>query len=201
VKSQYQDSNFLARVQEQIFDYVLAKFELPEMSMAKHHILFIKEVVRYVSIIANHEGSKVFFSPGRACLDTISQAIASATKSIDVCVFTISDDRIASALQRQHARRVSVRILSDNDKIFDLGSDIQRLSKIGIPVRLDRGQGHMHHKFAVFDHKTVLTGSYNWTRSAETSNNENIIVTVESSVVKAFEEEFDLLWSQSVALQ
>jgi phosphatidylserine/phosphatidylglycerophosphate/cardiolipin synthase-like enzyme len=52
----------------------------------------------------------------------------------------------------------------------------------------------MHHKFAVFDRRSVLTGSYNWTRSAFRANQENTILTEDPTLVRLFEGEFERLW-------
>ena len=134
------------------------------------------------------------FSPGTACLDKILVLVGSARQSLDVCVFTITDDRIARALLDAHARRVKVRVLSDNEKAEDLGSDIPRLQQAGVPVVIDRTPKHMHHKFALFDRRVLLTGSYNWTRSAADDNQENLIVTSDDKLVAAFGAEFDRLW-------
>ncbi|MCB0845448.1 MAG: DUF1669 domain-containing protein, partial [Bacteroidetes bacterium] len=84
--------------------------------------------------------------------------------------------------------------LTDNDKYWDKGSDIEKFTKAGIEVKVDRTESHMHHKFAIYDRKYVLTGSYNWTRSAATSNQENILVTSDQEVVKKYMSEFDRLW-------
>ncbi len=52
----------------------------------------------------------------------------------------------------------------------------------------------MHHKFAVFDGKTVITGSYNWSNSAETRNYENVVVLHDSKIALAYHSEFERLW-------
>ena len=54
----------------------------------------------------------------------------------------------------------------------------------------------MHHKFAIFDNKTLLTGSYNWTRSAARNNEENFIVTADRLLVQRFDSEFEQLWQK-----
>jgi phosphatidylserine/phosphatidylglycerophosphate/cardiolipin synthase-like enzyme len=46
----------------------------------------------------------------------------------------------------------------------------------------------------VADHRTLITGSYNWTLSAARYNHENILVTREANVVKSFDQQFDQLW-------
>lgn len=52
----------------------------------------------------------------------------------------------------------------------------------------------MHHKFVIIDKETVMNGSFNWTRSAITANNENVLITNNPEVVKPYMEEFEKLW-------
>ncbi|MCZ4407613.1 phospholipase D-like domain-containing protein [Cryomorphaceae bacterium 1068] len=137
--------------------------------------------------------NSAFFSPGEECRDKIVNSLKSATHNIDICVFTISDDRISETIMERHNLRVPVRIISDNDKAFDRGSDLFELREKGIEIRFDPGPVHMHHKFALMD-DVLITGSYNWTRSAAHKNYENIVVSNESGLVKEFAKEFDRLW-------
>lgn len=88
-----------------------------------------------------------------------------------------------------------MRIITDDEKSFDRGSDVQRLREAGVPVRVDGSEHHMHHKFALFDRVDLLTGSYNWTRSAANFNQENVVVTRDPRLVSAFSSMFDDLWS------
>jgi cardiolipin hydrolase len=140
--------------------------------------------------------TEVFFSPGDACVDAIRQFIGRAAHRLEICVFTISDDRITAELLAAHRRGVALRLLTDNDKLHDKGSDIGQLHTAGLPIRLDRTANHMHHKFAVADNRRVLTGSYNWTRSASLYNMENLLITDDRAVVRRYTEEFDHLWNQ-----
>jgi cardiolipin hydrolase len=52
----------------------------------------------------------------------------------------------------------------------------------------------MHHKYAVFDQQTTLTGSYNWTRSADKYNDENFLITSEPTINRAYLGHFNRLW-------
>lgn len=140
--------------------------------------------------------SEAYFSPGLACRDAIREAIDRATRHLDVCVFTITDDHLSKALAAAHRRGVSVRIITDNDKGHDAGSDIDRLESLGISVRVDRTEYHMHHKFAIVDKHTLLNGSYNWTRGAFSFNQENVVVSRDPALVAAFQRAFDELWRQ-----
>ena len=72
----------------------------------------------------------------------------------------------------------------------------ERIARAGVEVRVDDSTHHMHHKFAVFDNLTLVTGSYNWTRSAAEYNQENVIVTDEPRLVAAYVRSFDGLWDR-----
>ena len=49
---------------------------------------------------------------------------------------------------------------------------------------------------ALFDGATLLTGSYNWTRSAADKNQENIVRTTNPELARAFSKTFERLWDQ-----
>ncbi len=140
--------------------------------------------------------SEAIFSPDDDCAYRITRLIEDTTHTLDICVFTITDDRISDAIVDAHRRKVRLRIITDDDKAHDLGSDIDRFRKVGIPLRTDRTDYHMHHKFAIFDAKQILTGSYNWTRGASRDNHENIVITSDSKLVKAFTRTFEKLWKR-----
>lgn len=147
---------------------------------------------------------EAFFAPGEACLQRIVSRFNGCRRQADVCVFTVTDDRISRAILDAHRRGVAVRIISDNEKQHDAGSDVQRFREAGIPVKVDdhRGpadaglNGHMHHKFAIFDGTRLLNGSYNWTRGAADINFENVVDTADAALIAQFSAEFERLWKR-----
>ncbi len=139
---------------------------------------------------------RTYFSPGSDPLNAIINTLSKAEKSVLICVFTISDNRITQVIKNLHLKGIEVKIITDNDKRFDKGSDIRYLASLGIPVKIDLTSAHMHHKFAIIDEKILITGSYNWTVSAEKENYENIIITDNRQLVKSFLKEFKKLWSK-----
>jgi phosphatidylserine/phosphatidylglycerophosphate/cardiolipin synthase-like enzyme len=138
--------------------------------------------------------SSAYFSPGDDCLHRIQQFIREAQHSLDICVFTITDNRIVEKILDAHNRGVLVRVISDNDKSEDLGSDFDYLLEKGVACRADKTDAHMHHKFAIADGNKLLNGSYNWTRAASSENNENVTVTNHKALVNQFSNEFLRLW-------
>jgi phosphatidylserine/phosphatidylglycerophosphate/cardiolipin synthase-like enzyme len=142
-----------------------------------------------------NERSAAFFSPGHTCIHEVIRQFDLARQTCDVCVFTITDDRITEAILRAHGRGVALRIITDDEKSHDLGSDIDRLRAAGISCKMDVGNAaHMHHKFALFDRRRLMTGSFNWTRSASEQNEENLIVTPDPVLVESFGRRFEQLW-------
>ncbi|MCA9579717.1 MAG: phospholipase D-like domain-containing protein [Polyangiales bacterium] len=138
--------------------------------------------------------SEAHFSPGEACRERIRSLLDAARQSADICVFTITDDHISERILAAHRRGVSVRVITDNDKALDEGSDARALERSGVALRVDRSEHHMHHKYALFDGQVLVTGSYNWTRSAALYNRENVVVTRETRLVESFQRDFDALW-------
>jgi len=138
--------------------------------------------------------SEAHFSPGDTCVRRLTALLDDAQKQVDICVFTITDDRVSNQILAAHKRGVSLRVITDDEKAFDAGSDIDRLRRAGVPVRVDNSVHHMHHKFAMFDRRLLVTGSYNWTRSAAQSNQENIVITGDPKLLEAFANTFEDLW-------
>ncbi|WP_227816198.1 phospholipase D-like domain-containing protein [Nitrogeniibacter aestuarii] len=138
--------------------------------------------------------TRAWFSPGDACRNGVIHQLKAAREQVCICVFTISDDRIAEAILAAHLRGVDVRILTDNDKRFDAGSDVDQLRRSGLRIAEDRSPAHMHHKFALYDRAVLHTGSFNWTRSASSDNEENLLQTGDPVAVRAFTDRFESLW-------
>jgi mitochondrial cardiolipin hydrolase len=138
--------------------------------------------------------TRVFFTPGDACHEAVIACLDTALSSLDICVFTITDDRITGRIRQAANRGVRIRIISDDEKAWDAGSDVYLLAATGLQVRVDFSEDHMHHKFAVVDDRTVITGSFNWTRGS-IYNYENILVSGDLDAVSAYRQEFDRLWN------
>jgi cardiolipin hydrolase len=194
-------AGFVARVRRRAFDVACRRMSDPRDARV---VEWLDAMLRAIDPQedgsdgrAAREGENLaFFSPGDDCLTAIQTFIRRARKTLDLCVFTITDDRIAREIEASARRGVRVRIITDNEKSEDLGSDIDGLAQRGIPVVVDESEKHMHHKFAIGDDVTILTGSYNWTRAAAIVNEENIVVSDDRGLVLAFRAEFDRLWTR-----
>ncbi|WP_432797383.1 phospholipase D-like domain-containing protein [Poriferisphaera sp. WC338] len=178
-------------------------FRLADDLIEDHPKLILRWLERLDKIIDNtacpsndhHPTPTVCFSPGHDCVQLLNQVIQNAKRAIDICVFTITDDHITETLIRRHRQGIPIRLITDDDKSLDDGSDIARMHIAGIPIRTDRTSNHMHHKFAIIDGKHLFTGSYNWTRGA-TRNHENLLLLHDQRIIHEYTECFDQLWRE-----
>ncbi len=161
-------------------------------------LLWLEEVIKRLQPKTQREtpDAEALFSPADDCPRRIGNLLRAAQQTADICVFTITDDRISDAMLEAHRRGVKLRVITDNEKVTDAGSDIFRLDDAGVPVRMDRTEYHMHHKFALFDQRALVTGSYNWTRGAANYNAENMVICYDSRLIARFQRQFDHLWDE-----
>lgn len=174
----------------------------PESGSDSFLIDWLQDIVNAVNDLKSdiYKVVDVKFSPIHNCSARVIDFIKSAKESLLICVFTISDNDISREILKKYRQGVKVQVISDDQKQFDMGSDIQELANASIPVKVDESRHHMHHKFAIVDGKYLLTGSYNWTRSATEYNQENIIILKDEFAVKSYLNEFQRLWKITVAL-
>jgi len=132
----------------------------------------------------------VFFSLGTTpskdpqldCAKAIIDLFNQAHKTAHVAIFTLTEAGIISAMIAAHKRGVAVSVVADNGQSQSANNPAQaaavkKLQQAGIDVHLAVKQtALMHNKVAIFDGKTVSTGSFNWTNTAEKHNDENLVV-------------------------
>jgi phosphatidylserine/phosphatidylglycerophosphate/cardiolipin synthase-like enzyme len=130
-------------------------------------------------------GTKVesYFSPSDQTTNAIVNAARGARQSIYFATLTFTRDDLGRTMVDQHNAGVTVRGLMDNNS--DQGNEFAFLETGGVDVLLKKGiSGLLHHKYMIVDVEdtavdadpTVVTGSHNWSNSAEFSNNENTLV-------------------------
>ena len=200
LKAKIKEANFNKRER----DFLRSK--IFDIAIANQHLLSKPELIDWIEECnklslpskVHQSGNYAFFSPGNSCRSAIVSKMKAAKNSLKVCVFTISDNEIRDEILIAHKRGIAIKIISDNDKSFDAGSDIDFLSKKGIQIKIDQTTNHMHHKFCIVDNEVLITGSYNWTRSAAERNQENIVISQDHTLLKSFIKEFDQLWHHMV---
>lgn len=121
--------------------------------------------------------TKVYFSPRGGCTQAIVKEVGLAQREIKVQAYSFTSASIAKALV--DAKRRGVDVTAVLDKTNDKGakySTARFLSNAGIPVYIDYKPAIAHSKVMVIDQSTVISGSFNFTKSAEEKNVENLII-------------------------
>ncbi len=116
------------------------------------------------------------FSPNGRCTNLIVSSIDNAKKSIDVMAYSFTSQPIAEALVTAHKRGVNVQILIDKSQLKEKYSQLNYLGQNGLSLFIDSAQGIAHNKVMIFDDRFVLTGSFNFSKAAESRNAENIVI-------------------------
>jgi phosphatidylserine/phosphatidylglycerophosphate/cardiolipin synthase-like enzyme len=137
--------------------------------------------------------------------DQIVRAIESATSTIDIASTRIRLIPILEAISSAADRGVKIRIVISQDDFRDLSKRASYLEKDGIELRvkfynLKPGEfltHQMHNKFLVVDGESVMTGSFNWSESAEKNHIENLVEfngRLGKAMATAFTTEFESIW-------
>ncbi len=177
----------------QAFEWVLEKWP---SGQTKEEAEFLKDLALFFLTTSEKKEEveqQACFSPGDQCAHMIRGFIENAKRKMDLCVFTITDNELSRAILDAYHRGIQIRIITDDQKMEDKGSDIEQFRQAGIPVKTDDSESHMHHKFAIFDSHYLLLGSYNWTRGAR-HQQEDILTTNDPKLVKAYQKQFEKLW-------
>jgi phosphatidylserine/phosphatidylglycerophosphate/cardiolipin synthase-like enzyme len=136
---------------------------------------------------------QVCFSPpisgGCDPLQTVIAQIGLARRAILIQMYSLTSPEIATALVNSKNRGVDVRAIVDRSQLEQDQGDagaVGRMASSGIPVLVDTVPGLMHNKIMIIDGKTVLTGSFNYTWSAEHRNAENLVVIDDPAVAAEY---------------
>jgi phosphatidylserine/phosphatidylglycerophosphate/cardiolipin synthase-like enzyme len=115
---------------------------------------------------------QLYFSPGGGCTQAIVDAIYAARQQIHVQAYEMTSARIKSALLAAHRRGVEVKAIFDPEAFKETDSMAAELAAGGIAVFVDsfHAPGLAHNKVMVIDDAVVITGSFNFTKAAETRN-------------------------------
>jgi phosphatidylserine/phosphatidylglycerophosphate/cardiolipin synthase-like enzyme len=139
----------------------------------------------------------VYFSPYGGAASQVINWIDHANETIHVLIYSFTNDDIGDAVVRAYQRGVEIKVVFEKTQISQY-SEYMKLRTTGIQARNDTNSGLMHHKVAVIDGYIILTGSFNWSASAEERNNENLMVIRSQSLATTFEEEVQRIWNISV---
>lgn len=137
---------------------------------------------------------RCYFSPSDGTNARILETIQAAQHSLGFELLTLTRSDLATALIAQ--KNAGRKVRGDLDNGTDTGSEYADLVAAGVDVGLNNGGGLLHHKYLIVDADNpqwdgvVLTGSHNWSASAENSNNENTLIVHDDDLANQYLQEF-----------
>lgn len=150
-------------------------------------------------LIGNHLVES-YFSPSDQTSSHIESVLRSAQSEVLFGAFSFTKNELGDALIDVHNAGVPVRGIMEN--ISDTGAEYDNLLTHGVNVRHHYLTGDFHHKYGIVDPEdlgsdpTVVTGSHNWSFSAETINDENTLVLHDPGIAALYKAEFEARWGE-----
>jgi phosphatidylserine/phosphatidylglycerophosphate/cardiolipin synthase-like enzyme len=132
--------------------------------------------------VAPEQSSKapiqVYFSPNGGCAEAIIKEVDSAKSEVLVQAYYFTSAPIGKALVDAQKRGISVEVILDRSQVKPDNQycPAKFFFDSGIPVYIDSAHQIAHNKIMIIDRTTVITGSFNFTRTAEEKNAENLLV-------------------------
>ncbi len=123
--------------------------------------------------------------------------INSASESLDIAIYSISDEDLVEALINSANRGVGVRILTEDDYFNRFENIYQKLKRqANIQVLTDPKENSMHNKYMIIDKKAVWTGSLNWTKNGIYYNANSSVLIKNIAIADAYLKDFEQMYEQ-----
>ncbi len=181
------NNNMLVITDPQLIANYQAKFD--ELYVDKH--FGAKSVVGALQPELTLNGVQVenYFSPPDHVSDKLVAYVKAARSSVRFMIYTFTDAALADALVERLNAGVSVEGVIENREAAH--GVLPALFCANLPVKTDGNPYTMHHKVIIIDESTVITGSFNFTKSADKYNDENLLVIHSPAVAALYLQEFD----------
>ncbi len=141
---------------------------------------------------------ETYFSPDDGTSQRIEELIQVASESIYFMAFSFTSDSIADAMLERAYEGVTVMGVFEEAQYYsNTGTEFDRFYNADLDVRLDGNPKFMHHKVIIIDESIVITGSYNFSASAEKSNDENTLIIHNSGLALKYMTEFERIFAEA----
>jgi phosphatidylserine/phosphatidylglycerophosphate/cardiolipin synthase-like enzyme len=141
---------------------------------------------------------EVYFSPDDGVSGRLVELIDNAQESIYFLAFSFTSDPLSDAIIRKAQSDVQVMGVFERSQYrSNAGTEYDRMKAAGLAVKLDGNRNNMHHKVIIIDKETVVTGSYNFSKSAEIRNDENILIIHNPELASYYLTEFKKVYQQA----
>jgi len=134
----------------------------------------------------NDLSAKVYFSPNGGCTDAIVKELSGAKTEVLVQAYSFTNKEIAKALVDASKRGVHTEVILDKSNVSAKYSAGDFTAHMGIPTYIDSQHAIAHNKIMIIDREVIITGSFNFTKTAEERNAENLLVLRSEELAKAY---------------
>ena len=143
----------------------------------------------------------VCFTPPSGCGALIIEQISKAQNTIHMQAFNFYSSKIANELIDAKKRGVEVSVILDKTNLNNPRSQMENLVKAGIEVVIDKAVAIAHNKIIILDGARVLTGSFNFSESADTKNAENVLLIDDKKIARGYLQNWMRRYSSSKPLR
>ena len=135
-----------------------------------------------------------YFSPENNVERIILQRLRKAKISIYFMAFSFTSAGIGEMMIQKAKEGVQVHGIFERRGTKGAHSQYTKMKLEGLAVKLDHNRNLMHHKIIIIDGARVIMGSYNFSRNADRSNDENILIIDNKNIAAEYLSEFKRLW-------
>jgi phosphatidylserine/phosphatidylglycerophosphate/cardiolipin synthase-like enzyme len=138
-----------------------------------------------------------YFAPEDKVAAKIVARLKQAARTIDFMVYSFTDDDIGGVIRERAKGGVTVRGVFEMTGSETQYSEYGKMKQAGLDVRQDGNPYLMHHKVFIVDGKTVIFGSFNFSKSANEVNDENLLIVDDLTLAAQFQDEFARVYEQA----
>lgn len=132
-----------------------------------------------------------YFAPEDKVMEKILAEIGKANASIHIMAFSFTSEEMSSLLKLKKRNGVGVKVLFHGSGAQTEYSRLKDMKTVGAETFISHNtRGVMHNKVIIIDRSTVITGSFNFSKNADTSNDENLLIIHSPELSAIYEEEF-----------
>lgn len=191
----YNFNNLIAIRSSHLAQSYMREFE--EMYLEDRFGALSRADTPYPSVEVEGAQVEVYFAPEDGASRRIVELLRQAQRGVDFMAFSFTSEPLAAAMAESVQAGVPIRGLMDISGANAVGSEFANLIESGVDVRRMEAEGRMHHKVILIDDELVITGSYNFTRSAEEQNDENLLVIHHPGLTEQYLIEFSRLYEMA----
>lgn len=140
-----------------------------------------------------------YFSTHDRPANYVTEALGKAQKSIHFMAFSFTHDGIGQIMLDKAKAGVDVGGVFEKSQSTGSHSEYTRMHQAKLPVYMDGNSRNMHHKVIIIDGEVVVCGSFNFSKSANESNDENMLIIHNKAVAAQFEAEYQKVLTQAKA--